>query len=150
MTASSSQSSLPGTLPPGGSAALAPARCLHALFPRVWTHRPPPEPSQVQPAHPPRPATAPSWGEWPREGGGRLPQVFLAGFGTRAPCVLLAAPQSGQSPPPEPSSRGSRAASDAAHLRPRRSHAVPVLQPVTPGPLVAGGGAQALRTHSAP
>ena len=71
-------------------------------------------------SNPPRPNT-PSQGEWPREEGRRLPQVFWRVSGH----VRLASsprPRSqGQSPPPAPSSRGSRAASDAAHLRPRRS-----------------------------
>ena len=57
-------------LPPGGSAALAPARYIHALLPRVWTHSPFQEPGQIKPPRTSRVSTL------AREVGGRLSQVF--------------------------------------------------------------------------
>lgn len=103
-------------LPPNGSA--APARYIHALLPRCG-HRPLQEPGQIKPPRTSGVPTHPLREGWRGEVDGRLPQVFWRVSGH----VRLAS-----SPLPRSlgkahrtSSRSSRAACDAAHLRPRRS-----------------------------
>lgn len=139
----SSDSVLSPAQPSRGSAALGPGQVPARLTPGVWTAYPPGEPQTL--ATQPRDQVVSL--EMGRRARGRVdsPDV-LAGFRTRASRVLPTSPKPGKSPPRQPSETPEMPLTSI----PVGLHAVPVLQPVTPGPLVAGGGAQALPDPVAP
>ena len=141
-----SSPTLPGALPPGGSA--APARYIHALLPRVCTHRPLQEPGQMQPLRTSRvPLHPPGKGGRGKRVGG-FPRCF-GGF----PDTCASRPPRFPAVWAKPTALARGAAEPPATPLtsvPVGLHAVPVLQPVTPGTLVASGGAQALPNPVAP